>query len=761
MSTVVQIMAMVQANPSLSRRALSRQVCELMGWRGDNGRLRDMSCRKALSRLAERGLIHLPDINGSWGFQRVLRERPWLFGDFPIVNCLLKGLGEVEVIRVRSRYSRASRLWNELMERHHYLGKGPLCGAQMRYLIRSSVYGWLGGLSFSAAAWRVKGRDEAIGWSEKARMAHLRHIICNSRFLILPTVKVPHLASHVLGLSLRRVAGDFQERYGTVPVLVETFVDVERFEGTCYRASNWREVGITMGRGRDDSDKRVSLSRKRIFVYPLRGNWREVLCREPEEGVPPVRLPVPAQAPSDWVEEEFGVSDLGDKRLNKRLYQLVRDFYASPGGHIPEVCGSRSGAKAAYRFFDHQEVSRDKILRSHYESTQRRISGHPVVLAVQDTTSLNYTGHSSTEGLGPIARKKEGAMGLTLHDTMVFTPEGVPLGLIDIQCWAREAKGRESQVLVKELPIEEKESYKWILSYRAATEAQRVCPGTMVVSVGDRESDLHELFSEAALCKGGAKFLVRSERGRRRTTETGKLWEVMAAKPIVGYQDVALPRKGDRQARVARLAVTFGEEVLQVPQAVRHLSSVKAWVVYARETGVPVTAEEPLEWMLITNVETNNFEEACQRLHWYTKRWGIEVYHKTLKSGCKIEERQLGHARRIENCLAIDLVVAWRIYYLTKQGRETPDVPCSVFFEEAEWKALVCFINKDPREPKEQPTLREAVRMVAGLGGFLGRKGDGEPGTQTTWRGLQRLDDITATYCVLKNQTPTVYADTS
>lgn len=212
---------------------------------------------------------------------------------------------------------------------------------------------------------------------------------------------------------------------------------------------------------------------------------------------------------------------------------------------------------------------------------------------------------------------------------------------------------------------------------------------------------------------------------------------------------------------MARLAVTFSEEVLQVPQAVKHLSSVKVWVIYARETEASSTVTEPLEWMLITNVETSNFEEACQRLHWYTKRWGIEVYHKTLKSGCQIEERQLGHAKRIESCLAIDLVVAWRIYYLTKQGRKTPNVPCTVFFEEVEWKALICFINKDPTEPKKPPTLREAVRMVAGLGGFLGRKGDGEPGTQTTCRGLQRLDDITAAYCVFNNQTPMVYADTS
>ena len=123
---------------------------------------------------------------------------------------------------------------------------------------------------------------------------------------------------------------------------------------------------------------------------------------------------------------------------------------------------------------------------------------------------------------------------------------------------------------------------------------------------------------------------------------------------------------------------------------------------------------------------------------------GIEIYHKTLKSGCRIEKRQLMHADRLEVCLAIDLVVAWRIFYLTKMGRETPDVPCTVFFEEFEWKALTCYVRKNPVPPTEPPTLKEAVRMVAGLGGFLGRKGDGDPGTKTLWLGLEHLVDLAA-----------------
>jgi hypothetical protein len=172
---------------------------------------------------------------------------------------------------------------------------------------------------------------------------------------------------------------------------------------------------------------------------------------------------------------------------------------------------------------------------------------------------------------------------------------------------------------------------------------------------------------------------------------------------------------------------------------------LKLWAVLAEEA-TPPTGIEPLSWMLLTTLQVECSAEAVEKLDWYTRRWGIEVFHKTLKSGCKVEERQLGGADTIQACLAIDMVVAWRVYHLAKLGRETPDIPCTVFVEEAEWKALLTFITKTPVVDGAPPRLREAMRMVASLGGFLGRKSDGEPGTKSLWLGLQRLDDITAAW---------------
>jgi hypothetical protein len=389
----------------------------------------------------------------------------------------------------------------------------------------------------------------------------------------------------------------------------------------------------------------------------------------------------------------------------------------------------------------------DAVLKAHYAATTTRVAQHPVVLAAQDTTSLNYSTHPASEKLGLIGSQSEGPIGLLVHDTMAFNLEGTPLGLLDVQCWARDPDQLGKKHQRRQLPFEEKESVKWLRSLEAVERAQSQCPQTQIVSVGDREADIYELFVWATEKPGRPQLLVRAEHNRRVQDEHGYLWEHLAAQPVAGLKAVRLPRRANRAARTAQLEVRFGAVELRSPKHRAPMPNVRLWAVWARETGAPAGVE-PVEWRLLTSLRVESLEQACEKLEWYTRRWGIEVFHRTVKSGCKIETRQLGHADRIEACLAIDLVVAWRIFYLTKLGRETPDVPCTVYFEEIEWQALVGFIRKDPLPPPKPPGLREAMRMVASLGGFLGRKGDGEPGTQTLWLGLQRLDDISVAWKV-------------
>lgn len=731
---------MIDENPGASRVALSRRICDGLRWRSRNGRLKEVSCRKALSKLRRDGKIQLAEAGKFEG-----RRKPRVVGERvnaeAVTSGVLKDFQPVELILVGSADSEVSRIWNDLMDRYHYLGAGPLCGAQLRYVIRSEKYGWMGGLSFSGSAWSVEARDRWIGWSRETREKNLNQIVGNSRFLIVPQWRVPHLASHVLGMAMRRLRQDWRGRYGYEPLLAETFVEQERFEGTCYRAANWIEVGQTQGRGRQDRVHGCPSRVKRILVYPLDAQARQRLC----EAMVTRTVPVTQPAPRDWAEAEFGGADLKDRRLNRRLLEIARDFYARPQAQIPQACQSRAKTKAAYRFFKHPSTNMDDLLEPHRKSTYQRIAEKKIVLCPQDTTSLNYSTHPATENLGPIGSKKEGIIGLIVHDTMAFSVEGTPLGLLDVQCWARDADDFGKKHQRKQRTIEEKESYKWLRSFQRVAEAQRHCPHTMLVSMGDREADIYELFDLALQDPSGPKLLVRAEQDRLVVDGQGHLWSTVASQPLEGIQEIHVPRRGSSPARLARLEVRFAEVTLKPPKSKSNYGPLKLWAVLAQETGAP-EGIFPLCWMLLTTCRIATFDDATEKLAWYTKRWGIEIYHKTLKSGCKIEERQLGDADTIEACLAIDIVVAWRVYHMTKLGRETPDVPCTVFCEEDEWKALASFILKRPIVDGTPPTARQYTRMLASLGGFLGRKCDGEPGTKSIWLAQQRLDDITMAY---------------
>lgn len=737
---ISRINAEVMSRREMTRSELSREVCEWLQWNGVDGRPKEVSCRIELLKMHRAGIIKLPEAKPVNFIKAAEGKKEELFRAER--NCALEDIGQIDLVAIEAGDKAKSGLWNRMMNGHHYLGRGPLCGKQMRYLIRGGDE-WMGGLSFSSAAWRLRARDEWIGWDEDARMENLHKVVCNSRFLILPGVKIANLASHVLGLSTKRLREDWQKRYGYAPALLESFVEVGRFRGTCYRAANWSHIGSTEGRGRQDRNHNTSVPVKDIYVFPLEKEIRRELCCGRQRSVK-------AREPEDWADEEFGKAGLGDERLRKRLVTLARDFYAQPEANIPEACGSRAKVKAAYRFLGNPEVKMEKVLQSHYKATAERIDKHKVVLSVQDTTTLNYSAHPATEDMGFIGSRKEGGpIGLIVHNTMAFSLEGTPLGLLDVQCWARDPGDYGKRQRRHEAPIEEKESYKWLKSLKAVEKTRKQCPLTTIVSVADREADIYELFALRTDLKG-IELLIRAESNRMLKDEQESLWEYMAKQPCQGIQEIQLPRKSNRAARTAKLEVRFSEITLKPPKRKEALMPITLHAIWACEIDGP-KGSAPLQWMLVTTLRIKSFEDACEKLRWYALRWGIEVYHRTLKSGCKIEDRQLGRADSIESCLAIDSVVAWRICHLTKLGRETPYAPCTIYFQEEEWKALVTYTTRNAAVPEKPPTLSEAIRMVAAIGGFLGRAGDRAPGTETIWRGLQRLDDLTEMWIIIMN----------
>lgn len=443
-----------------------------------------------------------------------------------------------------------------------------------------------------------------------------------------------------------------------------------------------------------------------------------------------------------WTERECARARL-PQRLRTRLQRLVGDFFARPTANVPQACGGWAKVKAAYRFFKNPKVTKDVILESHFEETAARVAEEPIVLAVQDTTFLDYSAHPQTKNLGPLgSQSSDQAVGLVAHGTMAFTPQGLPLGLIQLQSWARDPEDFGKRHRRKQLPIEQKESFKWIESFRQTRALQERCVRSRIISVGDRESDVYELFLETHR-PGAPGLVVRAERNRALSEAEGLLWEKMEKEPIQGVYELEVSAGNNRTARIARMEVRFAPVSLKPPSRLKGRPAVALWAVYALEAGTEPNAKEQLQWMLLTTLEVQSLQQALQVIDYYKQRWGIERFHKVLKSGCRIEDRQLGDARSLEACLAIDAMVAWRIYFACHLAREVPEAPCTIFFEEEEWKALTAFRRRRPQPAEQPPTLKAMVELVAALGGWLGRKGDGPPGTETLWRGFQRLDDIT------------------
>lgn len=720
-----RIMGELAAQPALSRNALAAKLCGWMSWHNARGQPQLASARKALSQLDRCGAIRLPVLGGSAGGTARATRRPVCSTAGPApplvqLDCALATLGPVELVPVDSAELRA--VYTLLMQ-HHPLGEQRLCGAQLRYLFRCAQ-GWLGAAAFQGASFALMPRDQWIGWSENVRRGNLARVVCNARFLVLPSVRVPHLASHLLAQMARALPEHWQQRYGVRPLLLETYVDPAH-DGTCYKAAGWACVGHSAGR-RDGV-------RKAVWVRALQADAAELLRHGP--ALTPRECP---DNPQRWAETEFGALQVWDTRLKRRAFDLAEDFFGhAQARSLSRRCAQRARTVAAYRFFQNPKISMQTLLEAHREAVIGRMRAHPVVLVPQDTTFLNYSAHPGTQGLGPIGAKLEGGpIGLVLHNSHAFTPQGVPLGVVSADCWARDPAEHGS----RRAP-DERESRKWLDAWRVLQEIAPRVPETQLVSIGDREADLFELFALARE-PASPRLLVRASQSRQRrvATQAGQepFWAHVQGLPVAGRTTLNLPRRGSRRARDAVLQVRYAPVRVSPPKDTAG-EPVDLWAVHLREEAAPVGIE-PVEWMLLTNVPTATLDDALERARWYGARWGIEVFHRTLKTGCQIEDRQLGYAVRLENCLAIDLVVAWRIFHLTMLGRMEPNAPCTVFFSNPEWKALYRLRHETAHVPKTPPTLREATLWVGIEGGFQGRKSDGHPGTEALWHGLQQLD---------------------
>ena len=442
-----------------------------------------------------------------------------------------------------------------------------------------------------------------------------------------------------------------------------------------------------------------------------------------------------------WAARETQTANLGDQRLNKRMTNLLDRALSQPTASIPVACRGWQETLAAYRFFDNSKVKAENVLAPHRAATRERMGEHAIVLCVQDTTELDYSGQSQTQGLGPLTY--EAQRGLYLHPTLAVTPERLCLGVLDALIWARSDEGYGKGEQRKGKAIEEKESVRWIDGYRQVCELADTLPETQCVYMADRESDIYELFLQDDGQAHRADWLIRASHDRQ-VLDQACLSEALAQAPVLGEIEFDLPASHKRPKKHVTQTLKATRVALRPPQRCRNtLEPVEVTVVLAQETRPP-KGEEPVTWVLLTNLPVTTAEQALEKISWYLCRWQIEIYFRILKSGCKIEKLQLEHVERLRPALALYMIVAWRVLYLTLLGRECPELPCDLVFETSEWQAVYLVATKT-RPPANPPTLNTIVRMVAGFGGFLGRKHDGEPGPQSIWIGLQRTRDFVLT----------------
>jgi len=443
-----------------------------------------------------------------------------------------------------------------------------------------------------------------------------------------------------------------------------------------------------------------------------------------------------------WAELEFKAIDLGDVRLNRRAINIVETLGLAPGRTIPQAFQSWRSTKACYNFFSNDLISEKKIIAPHIEQTIERMKAHPVVLLPNDTSELDYNSKDAMKGKERITNTKKG---LWLHPTIAVTPERVMLGIVDVNFWQRKPEINQEGSQQDKLPIEDKESFRWLRSYRRSCEIARAMPETQVINIADREGDIVELFEEVAKQKendNAADIIVRAQHDRLLVKESrgekSKLRQKLKDAPSLGEIEFVVPATEKRIGRKVKQQVK-GLTVSIAPRNKRVVVEIN--VVMAIEEHPP-EGEEALMWILITSLPVDTFENVVKVISYYLCRWEIETFFKVLKSGCQIEERQLQTTDRMRALITIFMLLAWRVLFTMMMGRVHGEMSCDVVFDEAEWKSVYKIVNMRQALPERAPSLGEFIVMIAVLGGYVNRKKEGPPGVKVIWKGMARMVDF-------------------
>lgn len=460
---------------------------------------------------------------------------------------------------------------------------------------------------------------------------------------------------------------------------------------------------------------------------------------------------------TSWIKEEFTDISFNDNRLKKRFEKVAQGLAEKSEKNISSSFESWSEIKGCYRFFNNEKVTCSRILRPHSERTLKRIREHKRVLFLQDTVVLSYGKRLGATGLDFCHRNlksEDQVKGLILHGQLAISDKGLPLGVIHQEFTSRKRfKGPRTSARTEERkkqPIKKKESFKWIGSIEKSKSLDT--GDSEIIHVADREGDIYELYKECSKWK--EKYLIRASVNRsinkkfKSCSSEDKLFDFLLSKKAQGRVKVRLSsaRKG-RKYREAKLSIIYKEITLPPPRKKpgKELPFLPMTAVVAVERNAPRN-ENPIKWILLTNVPVSSVEEAQERVRWYSMRWNIELFHKVLKSGFAVEKTQMREGERIKKYVTLKSILAWRIFWLTRYFDENKTRSCEIVLTEYEWKVLYKKFNKGRSLPKKPPPIEVVFIWLGRLGGFIGRRGDGTPGFMSLWRGWMRFMDLLDDY---------------
>jgi hypothetical protein len=460
-----------------------------------------------------------------------------------------------------------------------------------------------------------------------------------------------------------------------------------------------------------------------------------------------------------WIDQEVAGCAFADTRLGKRFAALMEQLSEGFGRTIPLACGDWAATKAAYRFLDNDRVSEAEILAGHFRATRQRFAAvKGPVLVLHDTTEFSFT-RSDTAAIGithKVARghkDKKGRQrmhtvcGILMHASLALTTDGLPLGLAAIKLWTRKKfkgtnalagrgpDGAKHSVNTTRIPIEQKESIRWLENVRQSTA--NLGDPSRCMHVGDRESDIYELFSECEALK--TNFIFRTCVDRQSGDRQETVMEVLEEQRVKAVHRIEV-RDNRGRPSTAVLELKYHRLVVCPPIGKeKRYGPLTLTVIHATERGTPKD-RDPIEWKLVTNLPGTCKADAIRMLELYAMRWKIETFHKVLKSGCKAEESKLRTAERLANLIAMMCILAWRVLWLTMTNRTSPELPAKLVFTDTEIKLLEQLVPMDTNSGRK--TVGDFLTRLARLGGYLNRKRDAPPGNMVLWRGMARLTEI-------------------